>query len=152
MVRFHETLSEQSIFFRYAGQLKISQRVAHERLARLCFIDYDHEMALVAEREDPASGDREIIAVGRLTKMRDLGDAEVAILVSDQHQRQGLGTELVRRLVQIGRAEGLRRLVAVMLRQNQGMQQVCRKLDFKVVPSDDLADSMIQAVNILQGP
>jgi len=150
MVRFHGTLSEQSIFFRYAGLLKISQRVAHDRLARLCFIDYDHEMALVAEHEDPVSGDREIIAVGRLTKMHDTGDGEVAILVSDQHQGQGLGTELVRRLIQIGRDEGLQRLVAVMLRQNQGMQHVCRKLDFDAVPSDDLSDSMIQAVKLLQ--
>jgi len=152
MVRFHGTLSEQSIFFRYAGQFKISQRVAHERLSRLCFIDYDHEMALVAEREDPASGESEIIAVGRLMKMHDTGDGEVALLVSDAHQGQGLGTELVRRLVQIGRDEGLQRLLAVMLRQNQVMQQVCRKLGFDAVPSDDLTDPMIQAVKLLSRP
>ena len=34
--------------------MKLSQRTAHERLTRICFIDYDREMALVAERRDPS--------------------------------------------------------------------------------------------------
>ena len=47
---FHETLSEQSVYLRYFHLMKLSQRVAHERLTRICFIDYDREMALVAEK------------------------------------------------------------------------------------------------------
>ena len=53
MVKFHETLSEQSVYFRYFHHVRLSQRVAHERLTRMCFIDYAREMALVAERRDP---------------------------------------------------------------------------------------------------
>ena len=53
MVKFHETLSERSVYLRYFHPMKLSQRVAHERLTRICFIDYDREMALVAERSDP---------------------------------------------------------------------------------------------------
>jgi acetyltransferase len=56
MVRFHESLSEQSVYMRYFHMMKLDQRTAHERLTRICFIDYDREMALVAERTDPRPG------------------------------------------------------------------------------------------------
>ena len=69
MVRFHATLSERSVYLRYFHLMKLEQRIAHERLTRMCFIDYDREMALVAERCDPATGEREILGVGRLTKI-----------------------------------------------------------------------------------
>src|SRR3954469_16654028 len=57
MVRFHQALSEDSIFNRYAGTLKLDARVAHSRLARVCLADPAREQVLVAER----SGD--IVAV-----------------------------------------------------------------------------------------
>ena len=49
MVKFHDTLSERSVYLRYFHLMNLPQRVAHERLTRICFIDYDREMALVAE-------------------------------------------------------------------------------------------------------
>ncbi len=52
MVRFHEKLSDRTVYLRYFQPLKLSQRVAHERLTRICFIDYDREMALVTFAED----------------------------------------------------------------------------------------------------
>ena len=45
MAKFHETLSEESVYNRYFSALKLSQRVAHERLTRICFNDYDREIA-----------------------------------------------------------------------------------------------------------
>ena len=54
MVKFHETLSEQSVYQRYFSVLKLSQRIAHERLTRICFNDYDREIALVAEHKETA--------------------------------------------------------------------------------------------------
>jgi hypothetical protein len=48
MVKFHGTLSEETVFFRYFAQQKLELRIAHERLTRICFIDYDREMALAA--------------------------------------------------------------------------------------------------------
>jgi acetyltransferase len=45
MVKFHETLSDRSIYYRYFHYMKLSQRIAHERLTRICFIDYDREVA-----------------------------------------------------------------------------------------------------------
>jgi acetyltransferase len=127
IVRFHHQLSEQSVYFRFFGPLRLENRVAHERLARLCFIDYDRELALVATL---ASG--EIIAVGRLCKRRWANDAEFAIVVADRWQRQGLGARLMELLIQAGRDEGLDRLTAVILRDNHGMEAVCRKAGCKV--------------------
>src|SRR6202158_656829 len=49
MVKFHETLSDRSVYLRYFGSLSLKRRVAHERLIRICFGDYDRELALVAE-------------------------------------------------------------------------------------------------------
>ena len=65
----------------------LSARVAHERLLRKCFIDYDHEMALVAECVDHATGSREILGVGRLTQRGRQAEGEVAILIADGAQR-----------------------------------------------------------------
>ena len=110
MVRFHEKLSEDSVYLRYFQSLKLSRRVAHERLTRICFIDYDREMALVADAKDPETGEHEIIAMGRLSRLYGTDEAEFSLEVRDAFQRRGLGTELLRRLVAIGRDEqiGLR--------------------------------------------
>ncbi len=47
MIRFHSTLSDRSVHFRYFGAIALDQRTAHERLSRLCFIDYDRQIALL---------------------------------------------------------------------------------------------------------
>jgi acetyltransferase len=140
MIRFHETLSEESVYHRYFSQLKLDERIAHERLTRICFNDYDREIALVAEHEDPATGRRSILGVGRLIKSRVLNEAEFALLISDQWQRLGLGTELLKRLVQIGRDERLTRLTADILAENHGMQHLSRKVGFKVEHSSNNPD------------
>jgi acetyltransferase len=132
MVKFHTTLSEESVYMRYFHHIQYSQRVAHERLTRLCFIDYDREMALVVERKDPKSGENAILAIGRLSKLHQTKEAEFAILVSDAWQGHGFGVELLRRLVEIGRDEKLQRIVATILGDNVAMQRVSRKVGFKL--------------------
>jgi acetyltransferase len=131
MVRFHESLSEQSVYMRYFHMLGLSQRTAHERLTRICFIDYDWEMALVAERTNPETEEREILGVARLSRRGNVADeAEFSVLISDRFQRQGLGTLLVSKLLEVGRAEGLRRITADILFENYPMQRIAQKLGF----------------------
>jgi acetyltransferase len=132
MVRFHETLSEESVYNRYFAALKLSQRVAHERLTRICFNDYDREIALVAELKVPKGEEKKILGVGRMSKQHNPGQAEFSVLISDEWQRLGLGSELLRRLVDIGRDEKLTSLSGVILAENHAMQHVCRKVGFKV--------------------
>src|SRR5215216_7556668 len=101
---------------RYFHKLNLDRRTAHERLTRICFIDYDREMALVAERKKSETGEPEIMGVGRLSRNHAISDeAEFALLISDRFQRQGLGTSLVGKLLEVGRAEGLSRITADIL-------------------------------------
>jgi acetyltransferase len=132
MIRFHERLSDRSVYLRYFEPLKLTQRVAHERLARICFIDYDREMALVAVRQDPAAGAEQIIAVGRLSKLHGTNDAECAALISDEFQHLGLGTELLRRLLEIARAERIERVESTLLAENSEMRAICKRLGFRL--------------------
>ncbi|MDB9453843.1 bifunctional acetate--CoA ligase family protein/GNAT family N-acetyltransferase [Dolichospermum circinale CS-534/05] len=137
MVEFHKTLSAESVYFRYFHLIKLSQRITHERLTRMCFIDYDREMALVAEYQNPQTKNREILAVGRLSKSHENKSAEFAILVSDQFQYQGLGTELLSKLLEVGKNEKICCIYADILADNSVMQQVCKKLGFQISHTDD---------------
>jgi acetyltransferase len=147
MVGFHEALSEESVYLRYAGVMKLSRRVAHERLSRLCFIDYDREMALVAVRRDADIGREALLGVGRLAKLHGTRDGEFALLVRDDVQGQGLGSELLRRLVEVGRLEGLARIVGDVLSENRGMQEVARAQGFQL--HYEPGDPIVRAVNVL---
>ena len=136
MVKFHGTLSDRTVFSRYFYSLSLSARVAHERLVRTCFGDYDRQMAIVADRKDPASGEHRILGVGRLNRFHGKNEAEVAVLVSDDCQSQGLGLELLRRLIQIAHGEKLTRVRGEMLRANLAMQAILKKLGFHFLPQD----------------
>jgi acetyltransferase len=132
MVKFHQTLSDRSVYLRYFAPLKLDQRIAHERLSRICFIDYDREMVLVVERRDPRTREAEILGVGRLSKLHGRNEAEFALTVRDQWQGHGLGTQLLKLLVQVGRDEKLGRITATVLADNHEMQHVACKVGFKV--------------------
>lgn len=86
-----------------------------------------------------ASGGSEILAVGRLTKLPERSEAEVAVLVRDQYQHRGLGRELLLRLLEIGREEKLGRIFAHMLRENVEMQALASQLGFRFEASEDPA-------------
>ncbi len=143
LVRFHETLSEQSVYLRYFRSFQLSQRVEHQRLTRICFVDYDRDMALVVERENPETGEKEILAAGRLTKARLTDEAEFAMLISDAFQGRGIGTEMLQRLLQIGRDENVGMVTAYMLASNRGMRSICRKLGFEFEQDRDVLKAWV---------
>ena len=132
MAKFHETLSDQSVHYRYFGALKLPQRIAHERLTRICFNDYDREIALVVDYKKPKTREHEILGVGRLSKLHGANEAEFALLVSDPWQKLGLGTELLKLLVKIGRDEKLDRIIGHILPENHAMQHLCKKVGFEL--------------------
>ena len=142
MIPFHEKLSERSVYLRYFQPLKLTQRTAHERLTRICFIDYNREMALVAERKNEA-GEPELLAIGRLSKIHGRDEAELAAVAIDAAQHKGLGTELYRRLIEVAREDKLKRLISNMLPENREMRALCTKLGFKMFA--DMEDNMIRA-------
>ena len=143
MVQFHRTLSEKSVYLRYFRSFNLDQRVEHERLTRICFVDYDRTIALVVTHKNEA-GEPEVVAAGRLTRSHVNNQAEYAILVSDGFQGIGIGTQLLSRLLTIGKEEGIETVLAYMLPENRGMRHVSQKLGFAFEREADLLKATIQ--------
>ena len=116
---------------------RYSESNHRQHLVRICFADYDREMALVAEQVS-ADGGRAVVAVGRLSRDRIGGsrDAEFSLLVADPWQGRGIGSLLLARLLDVGRREGMRRIEADILETNLRMQRLCARLGFVIAPPD----------------
>ena len=143
VIDLHKGLSERTVYLRYFQPMKLSTRTSHERLTRICFVDYDREMVLVVERK--GEDDRPlIVAIGRLSKTRGgANEAELAVLVDDRYQGQGLGTELYRRLISVARDEKIKCLVSTILSENREMRAICEKLGFRM--KADLDEGTVRA-------
>ncbi|MGD0462211.1 MAG: bifunctional acetate--CoA ligase family protein/GNAT family N-acetyltransferase [Tepidisphaeraceae bacterium] len=143
LVRFHHELSDRSVTFRYFHPINLSQRTAHERLIRVCFNDYDRELALVAEGTDPERQIPFILGIGRLSKVPGGRDAEFAIVISDAWQNRGLGTQLLRLLIQVAWDENVQHLFGTIMAENLEMRRVAEKLGFQL--TSDVTDNTIHA-------
>ena len=144
MVGFHESLSEESVYLRYFHMAQLNTRVAHERLIRKCFIDYDREMALVAEVTDPDTGNTCIGAVARLSRAPSAEEAEIGVIVADKFQHQGLGAELIRKLVDIARIEKIKRIVADFHSENSAIRHLAKHGGATVTRTSDATCFRIQ--------
>jgi acetyltransferase len=141
MVRFHAGLSADTVYSRYFELLGLTARTAHDRLLRICNPDYEREIPLVAEQF--VEGERRIVAVGRLAMADDRSEGEFALLVGDRWQGRGLGSELLRRLVEVARAEGVRLIWAEMLGANETMRRTALAAGFTL--TDDLVSFTTRA-------
>lgn len=135
MVRFHEGLSEDTVRSRYFCLMSLSQRISHERLARVCLSDYSRQIALVAEKFNPDENCDEIIGVARLCRVHGSNHAEFAIIVGDRWQRHGLGTLMILALLQIAKDEKIDRVNGEILAENSQMLRICKRAGFSLQPS-----------------
>ncbi len=127
-----KAVSEETMVFRFNQRLS---DMPHERLARYCQLDYERELAFVAQvKESP--GRERIIADVRMLKMPDLETAELAILVADEWQGRGIGTMLIDYCVRIARELELKTLWMEILRTNARMLHLAAGSGFKEVSSD----------------
>lgn len=130
---FHAGLSPRSVYQRYFHIATLAARTSQQRLALACSVDAAAGAALVAER--PAGdGTMEILAVGRLHRTVPAGHAELAVLVADRVQGQGLGSALTLALVDLARTLGVRHLHGDMFADNDAMRAVVRRAGFTVRP------------------
>jgi len=136
MVDFHHQLSEMSIYMRFFSALKLDVRVAHERLMTKCFIDYDREMALVAEYTNE-TGARHLAGIARMVRNHSGNSAEVAFLVADKFQNRGMGTHLLERIIHVARKEGVGALEAATLSENFNMKDMFVKAGFRFSQPED---------------
>ncbi|MGA8529536.1 MAG: bifunctional acetate--CoA ligase family protein/GNAT family N-acetyltransferase, partial [Acidobacteriaceae bacterium] len=141
IVAFHDRLSERTVVERYFTSLDLNARTAHERLTRICFIDYDRELALVAETHGP-DGPR-IGGVSRMIRGEHGGSATLAVVIADDCQGLGLGGELMRRTLAAARAEGIPQVMIHFLPENDRMRKLSVKLGFALTEEKGLVRGTI---------
>jgi len=127
---WHELLascSTQSLWFRFSYLFK---QTTHEMAARYCFIDYDREMAIVAEVEE--DGQRRLVGVGRLVADANHETAEYAVLVVDCWHGHGVGGLLTDYCLEVAKRWGVKRIVAETSRDNVRMIATFRNRGFEV--------------------
>jgi acetyltransferase len=130
--RFLQQLTPEDIRLRI---FQTRRELPHSELARLTQIDYEREMAFIAEGHD-AQGEPETLGVGRLVRDADNTEAEFALLVRSDLKGRGLGRLLLRRLIAYAQARGTPRIVAVVLRENRGMLALAKSEGFSVEPDE----------------
>ena len=136
MVRFHKSLSDETVYQRYFFPKNLSQRIEPDRLIRICSIDYDMEMVVVAESmDDPESGF--IVGVSRLNRLGDGTTGEVAVLTVDSQQGQGLGKAMLRSILEIAQEKQMACLFVDILLENRIAQNLFRQLGFQIDPKSE---------------
>jgi acetyltransferase len=120
------TLSQETLRTRF---FSIVQDISHEMLVRFCNIDYDREMAIVAELKEETR--RRIIGIGRLIIEPDFRSGEYAVLVHDEYQGKGLGYKLVDLIIGIAQDKGLEEIYGKVLTENERMLKMAIKLGFQ---------------------
>ncbi|HSL28987.1 MAG TPA: bifunctional acetate--CoA ligase family protein/GNAT family N-acetyltransferase [Anaerolineales bacterium] len=133
LAKFHTVLSDRTVYMRYLKPIMLQERVMHERLARICHVDYDREIALVAEKLEE-SGEPSIMGIARLSRIHGTKEARLSILIGDPYQGVGLGGELISRAIEVARNERMNRLSAILTQDNQVMLHIFQKLGFTIQP------------------
>ena len=142
VVRFHEALSPDTVYSRYFNVFKLSERVRHERLERVCHPDDLHDIVLVAE-STAETGERMILGFGRVSWENVGGRGEFALLIRDSHQKRGLGAMLLRRLIALAKARHLSKIRGDVLSGNLAMQRLCARLGMQL--SNRIGDGVVRA-------
>ncbi|MBN1985792.1 MAG: bifunctional acetate--CoA ligase family protein/GNAT family N-acetyltransferase [Prolixibacteraceae bacterium] len=124
--------SKEAIYHRFRYDFYFD---SHDVASQFCFIDYDREIAIVAEVEE--EGKKKIIGVGRLIADPDLEIMEYAILITDKWQKKELGYTLTNYCMEIAKLRGIKKLVAETTKDNKPMISVFRKLNFKIRFNED---------------
>ena len=118
------TLSEETVRERFFSVIK---EMTHEMLVRFCNIDYDREIAIVAEVRK--GDERTIVGISRLI-IEPGARAQFAVLVHDDYQGKGLGYKLIDVLIGVAQEKGLEEIYGVTLSGNQRMLKLVRGLGF----------------------
>ncbi|HLN90148.1 MAG TPA: GNAT family N-acetyltransferase [Candidatus Binatia bacterium] len=133
-----QSFSEESIRYRFFQMLKDTP---HEVRVRYCNIDYDREIAIVAEIVE--NGKRKILGVSRLSIEPDQKSSEMAFIVSDYWQGLGLGTKMVDYTLDLAKEKGLESVYSIMLQDNYRALSLTKKMGFKL---EYLHDGTVKAI------
>jgi len=128
MVELFISLSKETIHLRFFSTLKYMPK---EQLEKFTHIDYEKQMAIVAlVKED---GRERLVAVGRYNLLEDEPeDAEFAIVVQDDYQGRGIGTEVLRHLAHVAKLQNVRVIVGYIMNENDRMFSVLKRSGLKM--------------------
>ncbi len=121
LVAFHASLSPQSVYLRF---FDFHPLLTAREVERFTHVDYLDRLALIV-----LVGNR-LVAVGRYDRVARTDEAEVAFVVEDGYQHQGIGTLLVDELARAARVQGIRVFVADTLAENIAMLGMLRRTGF----------------------
>jgi acetyltransferase len=133
-----KSFSEESIRYRFFQLLKDTP---HEVRVRYCNIDYDREIAIVAELNE--EGHKKILGVGRLSIESDGKTGELAFIIGDQWQGQGLGSKIVDFVLEIAKEMHIETVYAIMLPDNRRALNLTKKMGFNL---DYLSDGSVKGI------
>ena len=136
LARFHAALSTQTVRARYGTDMALAERTAHERLTRICFVDYDREIAIIAEA--PSADGPVIAGIARLSRVHATNDKTLTLVVADEWQRRGIGAQLVKSAVAIERKEGISHILACLSPDNIPMHELLAEHGFSFEQRDQL--------------
>lgn len=140
---FIEQLSPSARRFRFLGQV----RQPSERLIdQLTDIDYVHGVAFVAVT--PEGARERIVGVSRYSTDQDGLNCECAVTVSDEWQKKGLGTLLMKHLIEVARARGIRRMTSIDLAENMQMNDLAKHLGFRTRVDPDDASQVLHELDL----
>jgi acetyltransferase len=135
--------SKESIYHRFRYDFYFD---SHDIASQYCFIDYDREIAIVAEVEE--EGKKKLIGVGRLIADPDVEVMEYAILITDAWQKKELGFTLTNYCMEIAKTRGVKILAAETTKDNKPMISVFRKLNFKIRFNEDTTVSVNKDISV----
>ncbi|MEM3510517.1 MAG: GNAT family N-acetyltransferase [Nitrososphaerales archaeon] len=133
-----QSFSEESIRYRF---FQIIKDTPHEVRVRYCNIDYDREIAIVAELNE--EGRKRILGVVRVSLEPDRKKGEIAFIVADPWQGLGLGTKMVDYVIEIAKEMGVESLYAIMLPDNYRAMNLTRKMGFTL---QQMQEGLVKAV------
>ncbi len=142
VAQFHSQLSDTTVLARYGTNRPLSERTAHERLTRICFVDYDREFGLVAQVE--GSNGPEIVAVARISRVYASEARMLTMVVADAWQRRGVGARLVRSAVMVAQGEGVARLVAELRPDNVRMRDLLAEEGFSFTEREAALEASLE--------
>ncbi len=121
------SLSQETVYYRYMSHMK---RIPRKQLQNFVYVDHRNEVAIVGTL--PEAWGEEIIAIGRYYLDQKTNRAEVAFVVRDDWQDRGIGTFILKHLVNIAKRSGIAGFTAEVLRDNKAMQNVFNHSGLKV--------------------
>ena len=133
---FVEALSEQSRYMRFFNPMR---SLPPRMLARFTQVDYERELALIAL--PPGSEAARMAGVARFSPNADGASCEFAVTVADRWHQRGVGSLLMRRLIEAARASGYRSMTGSVLASNSAMRAMMNSLGFNTQP--DPGDSAV---------